>query len=919
MKRFVSVLLVLVMCITSIPLTVSAQRDFSTEEILAQQLKDLGLFRGVSETDFDLERAPTRVEALVMLIRVLGKEGDVTSDTWKHPFTDVPGWADNYVGYAYSKGLTDGQSDTTFGTGDASAAMYLTFVLRALGYSDADAKDFTWDNPYTLAKQTGILTNQVDTNNFLRADVVLVSHAALSSYLKGSNQTLAQKLISAGVIAQNKFNSVYNNGTSGTKPSQTNEFTAEEIYALCSPAVFYIELYDKNGTATSSGSGFFIDNKGTAITNYHVIENAYSAKIQLSDTQAVYNVVGVYDYNEAQDWAVIKIDCTGNQFLNIESDSKVVGGQRVFTIGSPLGLQNTISEGIISNPARVLDGVTYIQTNAAISHGSSGGALINTNGNVVGITSAIAAEGQNLNIALPVSYVDGCKTNSITALSSMFPGTSNNTWAGSDTSRKEQALTLLKAFVLENYQEYDKELCWYKFELEFEKENGKGTEFYQINYDYEDDSLIVAVIDLYTRSHCFSYYFYIELDEKYSSSYYYYDEYTDSGFEEVTKGSAYIDISKFSSNYNYTFCEYAGDDRANDEEISVIMHSDGLDFVNLIFEYCAEYYGYYDVTDLGYTTYKKQEEPQANITYTLNVQNIDVYVGETKNIEVNFTYTGFPDDVDFYVETTDSNIADADWDYDDHSLPWTIIINGVSPGTTYLKVGNSFNDQYITIPITVSRKAHINYTLSHQSVSINSGDSFAVSLEYDYIGFPDDFNLIVETGNQATAKVTWAEENEGLLRQIIIKGISEGTTYLKVSNDFNDQYIAIPVKVLSNPSVLTDAVYNNFVSAKFPLRLYSNDGKTFLGELTTDKYDSDSFSNTYGSYGSKYSDTSIFNEYGIYGSTYGSQSAFNKYASSPPIILDSNGKFIAYLTANTYKTDGISYYELMVYLERCRQ
>jgi trk system potassium uptake protein TrkH len=105
-------------------MTVNAQRDISREEILAQELKDLGLFRGVSETDFDLDRAPSRVEALVMLIRVLGKESEVTGDTWKHPFTDVPGWADNYVGYAYSKGLTNGQSATQFGTGDANAAMF---------------------------------------------------------------------------------------------------------------------------------------------------------------------------------------------------------------------------------------------------------------------------------------------------------------------------------------------------------------------------------------------------------------------------------------------------------------------------------------------------------------------------------------------------------------------------------------------------------------------------------------------------------------------------------------------------------------------------------------------------------------------------------------------------------------------------
>jgi len=84
----------------------------SLEEKLANDLKQLGLFVGVSEYDFDLKRAPTRLESLAMLVRLLGKEDEAKNSNCSHPFTDVPSWADGYVGYAYENGLTKGVSGT---------------------------------------------------------------------------------------------------------------------------------------------------------------------------------------------------------------------------------------------------------------------------------------------------------------------------------------------------------------------------------------------------------------------------------------------------------------------------------------------------------------------------------------------------------------------------------------------------------------------------------------------------------------------------------------------------------------------------------------------------------------------------------------------------------------------------------------
>lgn len=390
-------------------------RDFSFENGLASDLKELGLFSGVSENDFDLERAPSRTEVLVMLIRVLGEEKNAAKGEWEHPFTDVPAWADKYVGYAYENGLTKGVSETKFGTDTASAATYLTFMLRALGYSDSDG-DFAWDAPEKLAKGIGLLPSVVDTENFLRADIVTVSYAALAIELKDTTETLAEKLIAKEAIAADIYADAYIASKITDKENENKTaLSAEDIYARCSSAVFYIEIQDKNGTPISSGSGFFIDESGIAVTNYHVIGEAAKAVITLSGSGVKYDVTGVYYYSLEHDIAVIQVGGSGFKTLDV-NPFPAKGAATVYAIGSPKGLQNTISQGIISNPRRNVDGNTYMQTTAAISGGSSGGVLLNAYGEVIGITSATYKSGQNLNFARPISYLALATVDSATSL-----------------------------------------------------------------------------------------------------------------------------------------------------------------------------------------------------------------------------------------------------------------------------------------------------------------------------------------------------------------------------------------------------------------------------------------------------------------------------------------------------------------------
>ena len=190
------------------------------------------------------------------------------------------------------------------------------------------------------------------------------------------------------------------------------KLTASEISDKASSSVFYIEVYDEYDNAVASGSGFFISSDGVAVTNYHVIEDTSSAYIQTTD-ENVYEITNVLSYDKELDIAIIRIsrtDIWGNTvpyfpYLELADSDNIKAGQTVYAIGSPRGLQNTLSSGIISNVNQILDGKSFIQVTAPITHGSSGGALLNEYGEVVGITSAIYEGEGNIGFAIPINLV----------------------------------------------------------------------------------------------------------------------------------------------------------------------------------------------------------------------------------------------------------------------------------------------------------------------------------------------------------------------------------------------------------------------------------------------------------------------------------------------------------------------------------
>lgn len=179
--------------------------------------------------------------------------------------------------------------------------------------------------------------------------------------------------------------------------------TAKDISKLAAPAVVYIEVNAYDGK-NKSGSGFIVDKSGVVVTNYHVIDAAKSAKIKLIDGR-VFDVTNVINYDVDRDLAIIKINSSAPfPTVTLADSDKVETGDKVFAIGSPDGFENTLSEGIISNKNQFFLNKRQFQITAQISHGSSGGALFNTHGEVIGVTDAGVQEAvADINFAIPIN------------------------------------------------------------------------------------------------------------------------------------------------------------------------------------------------------------------------------------------------------------------------------------------------------------------------------------------------------------------------------------------------------------------------------------------------------------------------------------------------------------------------------------
>lgn len=405
-KGILSLILMLALSFTMLMPAYAA--NTSEAEKKAAGLKQIGLFKGVSgaEANFELDRAPTRTEALILLICALGKEAEVLNGSWSHPFTDVDSWADKYIGYSYEKGLTKGMSTTKLGRGNADSDMYLTFMLRALGYSDA-AGDFTWDSPDALAAAVGILPDGVDTANFLRADAVLVSWAALEADLKGGGQRLAKKLMAEGVFTGDDYGLAIEQANV-QKPAPVSVSSAEALRTALSDETVKAVSIDSVGTPVVVTGELTIP-KGVTVTVNR--GNDFYIEGTLTNNGKI-NVMGADS---------ISTDFINYSVMSVKSGGKLINNGAVNLLPAlledtddhgPVGGQLRLNGGDVDNKgslflkagavnthggmAAVIDG-TFTNDSVVIVDGFflrvENGAFINNTGAVVINNTNIFAEG----------------------------------------------------------------------------------------------------------------------------------------------------------------------------------------------------------------------------------------------------------------------------------------------------------------------------------------------------------------------------------------------------------------------------------------------------------------------------------------------------------------------------------------------
>jgi serine protease Do len=192
------------------------------------------------------------------------------------------------------------------------------------------------------------------------------------------------------------------------KTANLKTTTIEKSVATVSEAV--VKVSSPSGT----GSGFFINEDGYLITNYHVIEKETKLEVTMFQKakdgfeKKFFKKVKIEAINPFVDLALLKVEDLENtktKFVYLGDIDRIKVGEEVFAIGTPLGLERTVTNGVISTKNRAFEGLIYIQTNADINPGNSGGPLFNLAGEVIGVTNMGYIFYGGLGFAIPINYV----------------------------------------------------------------------------------------------------------------------------------------------------------------------------------------------------------------------------------------------------------------------------------------------------------------------------------------------------------------------------------------------------------------------------------------------------------------------------------------------------------------------------------
>ena len=336
------------------------------------------------------------------------------------------------------------------------------------------------------------------------------------------------------------------------------EYTATEIYNQALNYVGEIITYDKKGLPLAQGTGFVISEDGNIITNFHVIEGAYSASITIAED--TYIIQSILAYDADIDLAILKINATGLTPAIICKNEPVIASE-VYAIGSPEGFTASVSVGNVSYSQRVIDGVTYVQHTAAITHGSSGSPLINKYGEVIGVNAG-AFYGE-INVAIFTGELDN--------LSYITPISLADFYDSQNTPND-----ILTAWLIENYNYISDDFIYHQIEGDgfiyaIACDITSNTNFIEGYWEFADGSELYLSIDLIQNN---------------DGLYPYYAHYSFEENENYTRG--YIDPDTYTVATILTHYSYNGD--YWDEESLMEFYSSAALGVMEWFDYCLANY-----------------------------------------------------------------------------------------------------------------------------------------------------------------------------------------------------------------------------------------------------------------------------------------------------------------------------------------
>ena len=405
-KRILSLFCALVLLAGALPSASALQGEAARA---ADPLATLGLIDTAVSGDYGLNEPASRAQAAVLLVALAGARQEAENDNWISGFTDVPAWARAEITYAAHRGWASGAALTEFKPDSTvTANAWFTSLLRMLGYSDKSG-DFAVSGAAVFAQQIGLAARGY-SGGLTRGQLYQSAADALTFSYKDGSATVIGRLVERTPSIRAAANAL---GLMETA------LTARQVSDRLSAAVFRVDLYEKQkyvdrGTPTSTASGFFISDSGLAVTNYHSIDGGVYATATLS-TGETFPVERVLYYDPEIDIAVVKVSqattdgktTSAFKYLEMAGTGDVRPGDKVYSLGNPLGGGLAVSEGVVSATEREVPGYAWpcVMNTADISKGSSGGVLMNVYGQAIAVTTGAFAQGNSMYLGVPVDPV----------------------------------------------------------------------------------------------------------------------------------------------------------------------------------------------------------------------------------------------------------------------------------------------------------------------------------------------------------------------------------------------------------------------------------------------------------------------------------------------------------------------------------